>query len=186
MRCRDAKEWLTAQRDTDLAQLKDSTLYEHLRQCAGCRVHERRQQRLDSLLRTPGTHLYSSISTDRIMRAVERQMRITQQLEDLRAQGRSRVARLRIFNPKFAAFAYLTIGLISFSLLALFVFQPTLMVKALALLSGGIAALVILAQYLQAGLALLTRDNWLLPGVALVLVVMMGMWLGLMRYPREA
>jgi hypothetical protein len=113
-------------------------------------------------------------------------MRITQQLEDLRAQGRSRVARLRIFNPKFAAFAYLTIGLISFSLLALFVFQPALMVKALALLSDGIAALVILAQYLQAGLALVTRDNWLLPGVALVLVVMMGMWLGLMRYPREA
>jgi len=186
MRCRDAKEWLTAQRDTDLAQLKDPTFYEHLRQCAGCRVHERRQQRLDSLLRTPGTHLYSGISTDRIMRAVERQMRITQQLEDLRAQGQSRVARLRIFNPKFAAFAYLTIGLISFSLLALFVFQPTLMVKALALLSDGIAALVILAQYLQAGLALVTRDNWLLPGVALVLVVMMGMWLGLMRYPREA
>jgi hypothetical protein len=54
------------------------------------------------------------------------------------------------------------------------------------LLSDGIAALVILAQYLQAGLALVTRDNWLLPGVALVLVVMMGMWLGLMRYPREA
>ena len=186
MRCRDAKEWLTAQRDTDLAQLKDSTLYEHLRQCAGCRVHERRQQRLDTLLRTPGTHLYSSISTDRIMRAVERQMRITQQLEDLRAQGRSHVARLRIFNPKFAAFAYLAIGLISFSLLALFVFQTALMVKALALLSGGIAALVVLAQYLQAGLALVTRDNWLLPGVALVLVVLMGMWLGLMRYPREA
>ena len=186
MRCRDAKEWLTAQRDTDLAQLKDPTLYEHLRQCAGCRVHERRQQRLDSLLRTPGTHLYSSISTDRIMRAVERQMRITQQLEDLRAQGRSRIARLRIFNPKFAAFAYLATGLISFSLLALFVFQTALMLKALALLSDGIAALVVLAQYLQAGLALVTRDNWLLPGVALVLVAMMGMWLGLMRYPREA
>src|SRR5260370_35862106 len=118
MGCRDAKEWLTAQRDTDLAQLKDPTFYEHLRQCAGCRVHERRQQRLDGLLRTPGTHLYSGISTDRIIRAVERQMRSTQQLEDLRPQGQSRVPRLRIFNPKVAVFAYLTMGLLAFSLLA--------------------------------------------------------------------
>ncbi len=185
MRCRDAKEWLTAQRDSDLAQLEDSTLHEHLRQCVACRIHEQRQQRLDTLLRAPGIHMYSNISTDRIMRAVERQIRITQQLEDIRAQQRSRVARLRIFNPKFAVFAYVTIGLLSFSLLALFIFQTDLMVKALALLSDGIDALVVLAQYLQAGLALITRNNWLLPGVALVLVVMMGMWLGLMRYPRE-
>ena len=120
------------------------------------------------------------------MQAVEQQIRITRQLEDLRARQLSRVARLRIFTPKFAAFAYLTIGLISLSLLALFIFQIDLVIKALALVNNGIDALIVLAQYIQTGLALITRDNWLLSVVALGLVVLMGMWLRLMRYPQEA
>jgi predicted anti-sigma-YlaC factor YlaD len=186
MRCRDAKYWLTAQRDNDLAQSESSTLHEHLKQCAGCRAHEHRQQRLDTLLHIPTSRTPPSVSTQKIMRAVEQQIRITRQLEDLRAQQQSRVARLRIFTPKFAAFAYLTIGLISLSLLALFIFQTDMVVKALALVNGGIDALIVLAQYIQTGLALITRDNWLLSAVALGLVVLMGMWLRLMRYPQEA
>jgi hypothetical protein len=43
-----------------------------------------------------------------------------------------------------------------------------------------------LTGYLQAGLTLITSQTWLLSGVALVVVVMMGMWLRLMRIPREA
>ncbi len=186
MRCRDAKYWLTAQRDNDLAQPDPSTLQEHLKQCTGCRAHEHRQQRLDTLLRIPTTRMHPSVSTQRIMQAVEQQIRITRQLEDLHARQQSRVARLRIFTPKFAAFAYLTIGLISLSLLALFIFQIDLVIKALALVNNGIDALIVLAQYIQTGLALITRDNWLLSVVALGLVVLMGMWLRLMRYPQEA
>jgi hypothetical protein len=120
------------------------------------------------------------------MRAVERQKRITQQLEDLRTQQRTRVARLRIFTPRIAALTYVTIGLISLSLLALFIFNADLVMSVLSLLSDVIDALVTLAQYVQTGLALLVHDNWLLSGMALVLVILMGMWLRLMRHPQEA
>ena len=123
MRCRDAKVWLTAQRDKDLAQPEDSTVQEHLEQCATCRTYEQRQECLDTQLRRPPSRMYSSISTERIMRAVEQQRRISQQLEDLRAQQKTRIARMRIFTPRFAAFAYLGIGLLSLFLLALFVFK---------------------------------------------------------------
>jgi anti-sigma factor RsiW len=186
MRCRDAKFWLTAQRDNDLAQPEITTLQEHLTDCTACRTHEQRQQRLDFVLGTPPYRAFSSISTERIMRAVERQKRITQQLEDLRTQQRSRVARLRIFTPRFAALTYLTIGLISLSLLALFIFNVELVMSVLSLLGDVIDALVTLAQYVQTGLALLIHDNWLLSGMALVLVILMGMWLRLMRHPQEA
>lgn len=186
MRCRDAKFWLTAQRDNDLAQPEITTLQEHLTDCTACRTHEQRQQRLDLVLGTPTYRAFSSISTERIMRAVERQKRITQQLEDLRTQQRTRVARLRIFTPRFAALTYVTIGLISLSLLALFIFNAELVMSVLSLLSDVIDALVTLAQYVQTGLALLVHDNWLLSGMALVLVILMGMWLRLMRHPQEA
>ena len=186
MRCRDAKVWLTAQRDNDLAQPEVSTLQEHLNDCDACRTHEQRQQRLDLVLGTPSFRAFSSISTERIMRAVERQKRITQQLEDLRSQQRTRIARLGIFTPRFAAFTYVTMGLISLALLTLFIFKTDLVVNVLALLGGVIDALVTLTQYLQTGLALLIHDNWLLSGMALVLVIMMGMWLRLMRHPQEA
>jgi len=186
MRCRDAKFWLTAQRDNDLAQPEITTLQEHLTDCTACRTHEQRQQRLDLVLGTQPYRAFSSISTERIMRAVERQKRITQQLEDLRTQQRSRVARLRIFTPRFAALTYVTIGLISLSLLALFIFNADLVMSVLSLLSDVIDALVTLAQYVQTGLALLVHDNWLLSGMALVLVILMGMWLRLMRHPQEA
>jgi hypothetical protein len=186
MRCRDAKVWLTAQRDNDLAQSEISTLQEHLTGCAACRTHEQYQQRVDLVLGTPSYRMFTSVSTERIMRAIERQKRITQQLEDLRMQQRKRIARLRIFSPKFAAFTYLTIGLLSLSLLALFIFNTGLVVNVLALLSGIIDVLVVLAQYVQTGLALIVHDNWLLSGMALVLVIMMGMWLRLMRHPQEA
>jgi hypothetical protein len=187
MRCRDAKFWLTAQRDNDLAQSEVSTLHEHLKNCAVCRKHEQLQQRLDMILpHAPSYRIFTSISTDRIMRAVERQKRITQQLEDLRTQQKTRIARLHNLTPRFAAITYLTIGLISLSLFALFIFNTGLVVNVVTLLGDVIDALVMLAQYLQTGLALVIHDNWLLSGMALVLVIMMGMWLRLMRHPQEA
>lgn len=182
MRCRDAKVRLTAQRDKDLAQPGDSTVQEHLKQGATCRIYE---EGPDTQLRTSSSRMYSSISTERIMRAVEQQRRISQQLEDLRAQQKTRIAHMRIFTPRFAALAYLSMGLLSLTLLALFIFQTDLVVKVLALLSGGIDIVVTLTQYLQTGLAFITHDTWLLSGMALVLVVMTGMWLRLMHPPQE-
>jgi len=93
---------------------------------------------------------------------------------------------LRIFTPRFATITYLTVGLISLSLLALFIFHTDLVVNVLSLLGNIIDVLVVLAQYVQTGLALIVHDNWLLSGMALVLVIMMGMWLRLMRHPQEA
>jgi len=186
MRCRDAKLWLTAQRENGLAQPEILTLQEHLKQCATCHTYENRQKRLDFLFRTPPFRLYTSISTERIMRAVELQKHITQQLEDLRVQQQARIARLRILNPRFVAYASIIIGLLLLFLLALLIFQANLLINALTLLSGGIDALVELGQYLQTGLSLITHDNWLLTGMALILVVLMGMWLRLMRHPQEA
>jgi hypothetical protein len=55
----------------------------------------------------------------------------------------------------------------------------------LSLLGDIVDVLIVLTQYLQAGLMFITRDNRLLLGVAFVLVVMMGMWLRLMRHPQE-
>ena len=186
MRCRDAKVWLTVQRDNDLAQSEITALQEHLRTCSACRIDEQRHQRLDLVFSSPSNRMSTIISTERIMRAVEQHKRITQQLEDLRMQQRTRIARLRIFTPRFAAFTYLTIGLISLSLFALLIFNTGLVVNVLASLSGVIDALVSLAQYLQSGLALVLQENWLLSAMALVLVIMMGMWLRLMRHPHEA
>jgi hypothetical protein len=101
-------------------------------------------------------------------------------------QQRSRVARLGMLTSRFAAMTYLTIGLISLSLLTLFIFNTNLVVNVLALLGDVIDALFMLARYVQTGLTLLIHDNWLLSGMALVLVILMGMWLRLMRHPQEA
>jgi len=120
------------------------------------------------------------------MQAVERQKRITEQLEDLRTQQRTRIARLRIFTPRFAAISYFSIGFISLSLLTLLIFNTNIVVNVLEFFGGVIDTLVILAQYLQSGLALVLHEQWLLSAMALVLVIMTGMWLRLMRHPQEA
>ncbi len=59
------------------------------------------------------------------------------------------------------------------------------MVNTLTWLSDAVGVLIVLAQYIQAGLLLVTRNNLLLSGLAFVLVVMMAMWLRLMRHPQE-
>ena len=186
MRCRDAKVWLTAQRENDLVQSEVTALQEHLKHCSACHTHEQHHQRMDHVLNSPTSRMFTSISTERIMQAVERQKRITEQLEDLRTQQRTRIARLRIFTPGFATLTYLSMGFISLLLLALLIFNTDIVVNVLESFGGVIDTLVILAQYLQSGLALVLHQEWLLSAMALVLVIMMGMWLRLMRHPQEA
>ena len=186
MRCRDAKDWLAAQRENELVQSEDIALQRHVKKRSASHTHEQYQQRTDFEPGSPAYRMFTSISTERIMQAVERQKRITEQLEDLRTQQRTRIARMRIFSPGFATISYLSLGLISLFLLTLLIFNTDIVVNILESFGGVIDTLVTLAQYLQSGLALVLHEDWLLSAMALVLVIMMGMWLRLMRHPQEA
>ena len=211
MRCRDAKFWLTVQRDDDSRQSDVSTVQEHLGRCGGCRSFEQDQKRLDTLLPrehgkipgagspgnslpismasgqaqrlpVPGSYTYASIPTERIMLAIQEHKRITQQLEDIRRKQQSRLVRLHRVVPSLAI-AFVAIGTLP---LLLFVVQPHLMTQLINPLSGVIDLFITLVQYVQTDLTLVTRNSLLLSGVALVLVVLMSLWLRLMRAPQEA
>ncbi len=186
MRCRDAKDWLTAQRENDLVQSEVTALQEHTKRYSASHTHEQYHQRIDQVLNSPTSRMFTSISTERIMQAVERQKRITEQLEDLRTQQRTRIAHLRIFTPRFATLTYLSMGFISLLLLAILIFNTGIVVNVLESFGGVIDTLAIFAQYLQSGLAFVLQQEWLLSAMALALVIMMGMWLRLMRHPQEA
>src|SRR6516225_3695069 len=175
MRCRDAKFWLTAQRENDLGPPEVTALQEHIKHCSDEQYHKR----TDPVLNSPTSRMFTSISTERIMQAVERQKRITEQLENLRNQQKTRIARLRIFTPRFATLTYMSMGFISLLLLALLIFNTGIVVNILVSFGGVIDTLVILAQYLQSGLALVFHQGWILSAMALVLVIMIGMWLRL-------
>ncbi len=190
MRCRDAKNYLAAQRDDDLAESDASALQDHLKQCPECRALEQQQQSLDTLLcstapRTPVKRAH--VSTEHIMLAVEQHRQISQQLEDIRVQQQSRVARLRPIGAATAAIVFFTLGSIPLLLLAIMLIQTDLVVRAVSSpLNGVIDMLFISGQYLQAEMTWVTRNNLLLTVMAFAFVVMMGVWLRLMRHPQEA
>src|SRR5436305_5580604 len=186
MRCQDARQWLNAQHDGDLAQSEDAALQEHLRYCVTCRAFQQYLDELDAMLSPSTASLKTSVPTDNIMLAIQRQKRITQQLEELREQQRTRVARMRVPGTALVAMSFFVLGSLPLLLFAIVIIQTNLAVKALSVLNGVIDSLVILAQYLQEGSLLVTRNNWLLSAVAFAVVIMMGMWLRLMRHPQEA
>jgi len=195
MRCRDAKEWLIAQRDGELEPSRAKALQEHLTECAACHAFVQEQQHIDSILGSPRPNIQkpepslirpASISTDQIMRAIQQQKQITHQLEDLRLQQRSRVARMRTAGAVSAALGLLTLSSIPLLFLVMTILQTDLALKILSLFNGVIDAGIVLGEYVQAELTLVTRDNLLLSGLAFAVVVMMGMWLRLMRSPQEA
>src|SRR5689334_13346434 len=95
MRCRDAKEWLGAGRDGGPTSENSQELEEHLQQCSACRAFERHLRLLETFLSTPTPYVQTSLTTERIMLAVQQQRRITQQLEDIRKQQRTRIERMR-------------------------------------------------------------------------------------------
>ncbi len=187
MRCRDAKEFIAAQRDGDLAESEASSLREHLKECSECRAFEQQLRSIDSLLCSSAPRTRVHVSTEHIMLAVEEQRRISQQLEDIRSQQQSRVARLRPMGAGLAALVFFTLGSIPLLLLAITIIQSDLVVKAVSSpFTVVIDMLFISGKYLQEGLAWATRNNLLLSAMAFAFVVMMGVWLRLMRYPREA
>jgi hypothetical protein len=120
------------------------------------------------------------------MRAVEQQKRITNQLESLQAQQQARLARVRKAGTKVIGMIFLLATVATLGLLALFVFQPDLFLAVLSFSSGVIDIAMQVLRYLSSGFVLIIGQGWLLSGAALVVVVMLGIWLRLMRAPREA
>jgi len=120
------------------------------------------------------------------MRAVQQQKQITAQLDHIRQQQQTRVARMRKAGTVGVALSFLLVSSIPLLFLIVMVLQTTIAIKALTFLEGGIDTMVVLGEYLQNELVYITRDNFLLSGLAFVVVVMMGMWLRLMRPPKEA
>jgi hypothetical protein len=134
----------------------------------------------------PPSPLYPGISTERIMKAVEQQRRVSQQLEDLRAQQKRRTARLRTTGLKCIATVCFALGVLATGFLVLLMIQPVMLEHTMAWLDDGIATLLMVEERLKLELSLIPGSSWLLSGAALVVVLMMGMWVRLMRYPREA
>ena len=189
MRCRNAKIWLNVQRDGGLESPTvtiATDLQAHLRQCPACREFARQPTSVEIPLQIPAAPMQASISTDQIMHAVKQQQRITQQLEELRQQQRLRIERIGTIGATGVAIGIFTLSSIPLILLAMLILQTDVAINTLSLLNGVVDVVVILTQYLQNGLTMLTYNNWLLSAVALAMVVLMGMWLRLMRPPQEA
>jgi predicted anti-sigma-YlaC factor YlaD len=190
MRCPEAKAWLSTQRDGERELSQAQAVQEHLKQCNSCRTFEQKQREIDTVLGTLAprkvvTVRAASVSTDNIMRAIKKQTQISQQLEDIQHQQRTRVERMKAVGAAGAALGFFTLSSIPLLFLAMTIIQTDLALKTLTLLNGFIDVLIITGEYLQTGLTLVTRDNWLLSGMAFAVVVMMGMWLRLMRTPQE-
>lgn len=182
MRSSDAKDQFTTSRAAHLARSTENNGENDLNHCDSSQ--ESREQPSPSV--TPASHLYPSISTERIMQAVEQQRRVSQQLEDLRAQQKQRTAFLRTTGLKFLAALCGVCGVLAVAFVILLIVRPELLARTLDALSGGIAALLMAEEEIKLGLSLIPSSSWLLSGAALVIVLMMGLWVRLMRYPQEA
>ncbi len=196
MRCHDVKQVLAHQQNTTgMDDAEVAALQEHLDTCDQCRTFMQRQRTMDALLRTSkkveqplvarSFSSSGSVSTHSIMQAVQQRKQISQQLQTLSAQQRSRVARMRRGGTALAALLFFTLSSIPLLILAITLVQTDVMVHVLLLLSNVIDVLYILGQYIQTGLTVVTHNTLLLTGVGFVVVLMMGMWLRLMRPPQE-
>lgn len=178
MRVHDVKDQLSAQRASHPTRSTE---------------HEERDSE-DSLHTRPGeqprvsspSHLYPGISTERIMQAVDQQRRVSQQLEDLRTQQRQRTAFLRTTGLKWMAALCGVSGVLALTFMILLIVQPGLLARTLDALGGVIGFLLVFEESIRQELAVIPLSNWLLSGTALLVVLMMGLWVRLMRPPREA
>lgn len=126
-----------------------------------------------------------SISTERIMQAVEERRRVSQQLEDLRFQQKQRTAHLRIASLKLMGVLWCLSGVLIGGFLLLLLMRPALFERTINALDGTIALLVMLAEQVKEGLSLIPSSSWVLSIAALVVVLLMGLWLRLMRHPQD-
>lgn len=127
----------------------------------------------------------SGISTERIMQAVEEQRRVSQQLEDLRTQQKQRTAHLRTAGLKLIGVLWGFCGVLVGGFIILLIVQPALLDRTLNSLDDSIAVLVALKEQIKLGLSLIPSSSWLLSAAALAVVLMMGLWIRLMRHPKD-
>lgn len=188
MNCQQAKRSLIAQRDHSDTPTKsqDEAVREHLRGCPACQVFEQRLRRAQMVQPPLVQRVYSSISTERIMQAVAQEKFAAKQVEAMRVQQQRRMVQQRsIVLPTLLiiAFALLVIPLL---LATVAMIEPDIMANMPPALSGLIYMMMLGVQYLHTGSLLITKDTALLIIGALALVIMVGMWLRLMRSPRQA
>ncbi len=188
MDCQEVKRWLAAQGDDILAptESRRQELRAHVEGCLMCRAYEQRLRRLQVVQTASARRVYSGISTERIMLAVEQEKSITKQVEEMRTRQQIRMARQRsIVLPMLVILAFTLIG-IPLLLLVVTIVQPDLVANMPPDLSGLVYVLMLGVQYLHIGSTLMTKDTALLVIGALVLVIMIGTWLRLMWHPQQA
>lgn len=176
MRCHDAKRKSFAQR----GEYREQGYQAEIMHPVGSACDQHTSEREVS-----SSRLCPEISTERIMYAVERQRRITQQLDELRARQRRRTAFLRTTGLKLLGWSGGIIGLLLSVFAVGCVWQPVLLVRILTLLSGVILFLLAVGGEIQEGVSLIPSNNWVLSGAALAVVLLMVLWLRLMRHPQE-
>jgi membrane-associated PAP2 superfamily phosphatase len=119
------------------------------------------------------------------MQAVEEQRRVSQQLEDLRQQQQQRTAHLSRAGLKFIVVLWCLWGTLAGAFVLLLFLEPVLLDRTLNSLSDGIAFLIMVGEQVKLELSLIPSSSWLLSVAALAVVLMMGLWIRLMRYPQE-
>src|SRR5579875_69067 len=164
MRCRGARDRFVIQRASHLARSEENE-NENYPDAGSPGLEQRESPGPSPSYRCPG------ISTERIMQAVDRQRRISQQLDDLRVQQKRRTEFLRAVGLRVVAIMCYVSGVLAASFVVLLLLRPVLLM---------------VEEEIRLGLSLIPAGSWLLSGMALVVVLLMGLWLHLMRPPREA
>jgi hypothetical protein len=187
MDCHEVKRWLATQRDTTClpASTEREKVGQHLQRCPACRAFEQRLSRLQAGQSSPTPHEYSSISTERIMRAVEQTRQTTKQLEDMRARQRMRMEQHSSIVIPIVGISFFTLLAVAILLPLVLLAQPDWMANMPQWPSELVYLLMTLVQYLQVASTLATKDTALLVVFSLLLVILMGMWLRLMRPPQQ-
>jgi predicted anti-sigma-YlaC factor YlaD len=188
MDCQQAKRSLIAQRDhaDTPTEFQDEAVREHLRGCPTCRAYEQRLRHMQVVQPSSVQRVYSSISTERIMQAVAQEKFAAKQVEAMRVQQQRRMVQQRsIVLPTLLIVAF-TLLVIPLLLATVAMIEPDMVANMPPALSGLIYMIMLGVQYLHTGSALITKDTALLVIGALALVIMVGMWLRLMRSPRQA
>ena len=191
MRCRDARAWLQAPHDENESSEEAQAVEDHVRGCTACRDFERKQRRLRGIAERSEEKKYASepakgigISTERIMQAVQQRKQVSDQVATMRYQQKARDAHYRKVGAAGIALSILLLSSIPLFFLITMMVQATIADKTLAFFNGVIDIVVVVGQYMQAGLTLITRNNILFTAVACVVVVMIVMWFRLMRLPK--
>jgi hypothetical protein len=178
MRWRETRPLLTTPRDSHAAQSAEENREQQASPLYTAYREQSEHTRSPVVPCSGGRH---TISTERIMQAVEMQKCITQQLEDLHARQKQRATQLRKTGLILTGSMFFSSVLLSIALTILYIFQPDILLQLLTPAGTLLASLVAVEGSIQMELS----NSWLLAGATLAIVLMMVLWLRLMRYPPE-